>query len=210
MHGVSRWSNFPKKSRNRCHILPRAASRRPAPACRLEPGANVTRDVGSEPVELLHSRKHLGDKPQPAQGEERLPPERQVEVDLLDLHVELAEPDCGPAAHPLDGGIDPDSGDIGAVGDPQALRDAAAAAATKLRPAVGWERGESGLGPATACSIRATSAAVRAMGPSTWSVSHAQSDGYVGTSPTDGRSPTTPQNDAEYAATRPGPSPRRA
>src|SRR5689334_3989324 len=34
------------------------------------------------------------------------------------------------------------------------------------------------------------------MGPSTWSVSHNQSAGYVGTSPTDGRSPTTPQNEA--------------
>src|SRR5213593_1969175 len=34
------------------------------------------------------------------------------------------------------------------------------------------------------------------MGPSTWSVSHAQSDGYVGTSPAEGLSPTTPQNEA--------------
>src|SRR5205809_5099019 len=29
MHGVTRWSNFPKNSRNRCHILPRAASAAP-------------------------------------------------------------------------------------------------------------------------------------------------------------------------------------
>src|SRR5437899_9247138 len=71
-----------------------------------------------------------------------------------------------------------------------------AAAATKLRPAVGWDRGETGLAPATACSISATSWAVRATGPSTWSVSHVQSAGYVGTSPTDGLRPTTPQNDA--------------
>src|SRR2546425_12014914 len=47
-----------------------------------------------------------------------------------------------------------------------------------------------------ACSIKAASAAVRATGPVTWSVSHGQSLGYVGTSPTDGRSPTTPQNEA--------------
>src|SRR3989449_9135161 len=47
-----------------------------------------------------------------------------------------------------------------------------------------------------ACSIKAASAAVRATGPVTWSVSQGQSLGYVGTSPTDGRSPTTPQNEA--------------
>jgi hypothetical protein len=47
-----------------------------------------------------------------------------------------------------------------------------------------------------ACSMSATSSAVRAIGPVTWSVSHSQSVGCVGTSPTDGRKPTTPQNDA--------------
>src|SRR2546430_7359352 len=61
---------------------------------------------------------------------------------------------------------------------------------------MGWASGASGLGPHTACSIKAASAAVRATGPVTWSVSHGQSLGHVGTSPTDGRSPTTPQNEA--------------
>src|SRR2546427_4239802 len=61
---------------------------------------------------------------------------------------------------------------------------------------MGCASGASGLGPHTACSIKAASAAVRATGPVTWSVSHGQSLGYVGTSPTDGRSPTTPQNEA--------------
>src|SRR2546428_12124620 len=61
---------------------------------------------------------------------------------------------------------------------------------------MGWASGASGLGPHTACSLNAASAAVRATGPVTWSVSHGQSLGHVGTSPTDGRSPTTPQNEA--------------
>src|SRR2546423_14581736 len=34
------------------------------------------------------------------------------------------------------------------------------------------------------------------MGPSTWRESHNHSAGYGGTGPTDGRSPTTPQNEA--------------
>src|SRR3989442_9548106 len=61
---------------------------------------------------------------------------------------------------------------------------------------MGCASGASGLGPHTACSIKAASAAVLATGPVTWSVSHGHSLGHVGTSPTDGRSPTTPQNEA--------------
>src|SRR2546425_12725105 len=73
---------------------------------------------------------------------------------------------------------------------------------------MGCASGASGLGPHTACSIKAASAAVRATGPVTWSVSHGQSLGHVGTSPTDGRSPTTPQNEAGRRGEppRPGPS----
>src|SRR5229473_727927 len=69
-------------------------------------------------------------------------------------------------------------------------------AATKSRPAAGCAIGDRSLGPATACSISATSPDVRAIGPVTCSVSHSQSVGYVGTNPGDGRSPTTPQKDA--------------
>src|SRR5207247_1689732 len=84
-----------------------------------QPGPNVTRHVGSEPVQLVHPWKHLRDEPQPAQREERPPTERQVELDFVDFDAELAEPDGGATAHPLDGRVDPDPGDIGAVGDPQ-------------------------------------------------------------------------------------------
>src|SRR5947209_1457757 len=44
--------------------------------------------------------------------------------------------------------------------------------------------------------MSATSSAVRATGPVTWRGSHTQSLGWVGTSPTDGRMPSTPQNEA--------------
>src|SRR5206468_1979289 len=70
---------------------------------RVEPGPNVTRHVGSEPVQLVHPWKHLRDEPQPAQREERPPTERQVELDFVDFDAELAEPDGGATAHPLDG-----------------------------------------------------------------------------------------------------------
>src|SRR5207245_131903 len=65
-----------------------------------------------------------------------------------------------------------------------------------VRPATGCARGARGLGPATVWSMSATSSAVRATGPVTWRGSHTQSLGWVGTSPTDGRMPTTPQNEA--------------
>src|SRR5204863_6217173 len=67
---------------------------------------------------------------------------------------------------------------------------------TKSRPPLGCPSGERSLAPAIAWSISATSSAVRAIGPVTCRVSHAQSVGCVGTSPMDGRRPTTPQNEA--------------
>ena len=67
---------------------------------------------------------------------------------------------------------------------------------TKSRPSIGCAYGEHSLGPAIVCSISATSSAVRAIGPVTCSVSHTQSVGCVGTNPTDGRNPMTPQNAA--------------
>ena len=91
---------------------------------RVEPGPNVTCHVGSEPVQLVHPWKHLRDEPQPAQREECPPTERQIELDFVDFDAELAEPDGGATAHRLDGRVDPDPGDIGAVGDPQAWRQA--------------------------------------------------------------------------------------
>src|SRR6185436_18379850 len=53
--------------------------------------------------------------------------------------------------------------------------------------------GERGSGPAIAPSSSATSATLRAIGPSTLSVDHGVAAGHVGTRPGDGRSPTTPQ-----------------
>src|SRR6187549_1251535 len=44
--------------------------------------------------------------------------------------------------------------------------------------------------------MSAASSALRAIGPETCSVSQTKSEGWVGTRPGDGRSPTTPQNDA--------------
>ena len=67
---------------------------------------------------------------------------------------------------------------------------------TKSRPSIGCANGDSSAGPEMACSISATSSAVRAIGPVTCSVSHTQSVGCVGTNPTDGRNPVTPQNAA--------------
>src|SRR2546428_10600760 len=79
-----------------------------------------------------------------------------------------------------------------------------------VRPATGGARGARGLGPATAWSMSATSSAVRATGPVTWRGSHTQSLGWVGTSPTDGRMPTTPQNEEGISRGPPdaAPSPR--
>ena len=106
--------------------VPQAAAcrfrRAEVPGGGVEPGANVTRDVRSEPVEVLHPWKHLRDEPQPTQREKGLPPERQVEIDFVDCGTDLTEPDGRPAAQALDGGIDPNPGDVGAVGDAQALR----------------------------------------------------------------------------------------
>ncbi len=53
--------------------------------------------------------------------------------------------------------------------------------------------GDRASGPAIPLSINATSATLRAIGPSTLNVDHAVGVGHVGTRPGDGRSPTTPQ-----------------
>src|SRR3954470_555897 len=53
--------------------------------------------------------------------------------------------------------------------------------------------GDRGSGPEIALSISATSATLRAIGPSTLSVDHAVAVGHVGTRPGDGLSPTTLQ-----------------
>src|SRR5206468_10480227 len=52
------------------------------------------------------------------------PTKRQVELDFVDFDVELAKPDGGATAHLLDGRVDPEPGDIGAVGDAEAWRKA--------------------------------------------------------------------------------------
>ncbi len=57
-------------------------------------------------------------------------------------------------------------------------------------------RGTLGSGPASTESSRARSSTVRAIGPPTDVVSHRLPVGHVGTLPSDGRRPTTPQNDA--------------
>src|SRR5205823_9923049 len=119
MHGVSRWSNFPKNSRNRCHKRPRAASAAPRSRVAVSSPARML------PATLAPNRSSWSIRgnicePQPAQREERPPPERQIELDFVDFDAELAEPDGGATAHRLDGRVDPDPGDIGAVGYPQA------------------------------------------------------------------------------------------
>ena len=53
--------------------------------------------------------------------------------------------------------------------------------------------GDRGSGPAIALSTSATSATLRAIGPSTLSVDHAVGAGQAGTRPGEGRSPTTLQ-----------------
>ena len=53
--------------------------------------------------------------------------------------------------------------------------------------------GDRGSGPAIALSTSATSAALRAIGPSTLSVDHAVGAGQTGTRPGEGRRPTTLQ-----------------
>ncbi len=77
--------------------------------------------------------------------------------------------------------------------NPESWRSASVA---KVAPASPRETGERGSGPASTERENATSSTLRAIGPSTPSVSHGRSAGQRGTRPGEGRDPTTLQNDA--------------
>ncbi len=198
MHGVT---HVIEPREELAEAMPESASeilgRRNLGGRRAEAGAHVAGDVGAEFVLPIEARKHLRDEPQTAQRQKRRTAGREIEIDLLDLSADLRQRERGLAADALDVRIDADAREIGAVGDAQVRVARRRAPRRRSRgPPRAARAASSSLGPATACSISATSSAVRAIGPVTCSVSQTQSVGCVGTRPTDGRRPTSPQNDA--------------
>jgi hypothetical protein len=95
------------------HLL----SRREVLRRQLESGAHVVDDVDAALVDLVESRVHLRDEPEPAQREERRPPDRQIELHLLDVDAFVLQPEDRVATDRLDLLVDTDTRDVAAIRD---------------------------------------------------------------------------------------------